>query len=820
MANRIPLSATLRLATGVAFMGVTIVLISNSLGMGRNERLDIAQARSALGQAMVMFAANDLGRGDLPALQQRFDKLVLGSHELVSVGLRKHDQLVVSTKNHAENWWRKGGDEGQMSLEVDAGNDDVATLELCFQQRHHGWFGQNLGGRLRQFAFVIALGILLCAFYLKEMAEFLAPSSVIPDRVRSALNTFAEGLLVLDRHRRIVLANRTFAKTLGLSSEQLQGKLVDELPWELIDGECPWRDAFEQGRPRTGRMVKLRAREDQCISYMTNASPIYSDRGRLQGILASFDDVTLHEKRKQELERTLRILEASREKIRQQNIELRILATRDPLTGCSNRRYFFELAEQAMENCRDQGLPFAVMMVDVDHFKALNDKYGHTVGDKVLGRVGAKLLEFESDEIKCCRYGGEEFCVALENHDDEKARHFAEQVRVALEAISVEGTSITGSLGVAIAKAGESGFQDLLDEADQSMYIAKRRGRNRVVCRWEVGGRELNMSVSAADSRRVKKDQSSGIPFHAVTALVSALSYRDAATARHSRRVADLVVILGRKLMTPHELYVLEISALLHDIGKIGTPDALLLKPGALDAEERNVMSYNDEIGLEIIRSTFENQQLLDIIASYRAWFGGHPQLQTMPSGGDIPLGARILSICDAYDSMRDDRAYQKGVSLVDACSELRRCAGAQFDPALVEMLVELLETEDNRNSDLTWFDRMTLPNLDKPSALRIGVLVESLTQSLESEDAVQLRVSGEDLFTVAAELRLHDIAAMASELLQQIDDGEEAEIQRVAGSLLDLCRMTQRAYLTVDEEARRQREKHAQKQFSKEFVE
>ena len=804
------------MATGLAFLGVTIVLISYSLGMGGGDRLELKHARSALGHALALRAADDLARGDLPALQQRFDRLVHGSRDLLSVGLRGHDQLVASTSQHAENW-RFERNEGRVSFEIDTGDGSVATLELCFQPVHHGWFG--LGGRFRQFAFVVSLGILLCAFYLKEMAEFLAPSKVIPDRVKSALNTFAEGLLVLDRSRRIVLANRTFAKTLGLSSEELQGQLVDDLPWELVAGECPWQDAMEQGRPRTGRMIKLRGGQGQSISYMANASPIYSDRGRLQGVLASFDDVTLHEKRKQKLERTLRILGASREKIRQQNVELRILATRDPLTGCSNRRHFFEQADKAIERCREKKKPFAVVMVDVDHFKALNDKYGHMVGDNVLARVGATLLDFENKDAKCCRYGGEEFCIALENYDSEQARQLAERIRIAIETISVQGASITGSLGVAAAK-DSTGVQDLLDEADQAMYVAKRRGRNRVVCRWEVIGPELNMSASAADKSRVQKDKTSGIPFHGVTALVSALSYRDAATARHSRRVADLVVTLGRKLMSPHELYILEISALLHDIGKIGAPDSILLKPGALDPEERSVMSYNDEIGLEIVRSTFENQQLLDIIASYRAWFGGHPLLPAMPSGGDIPLGARILSICDAYDSMRDDRSYQKGISLSDACSELRRCAGEQFDPALVELFVELLETEDNRNSELTWFDRMTLPNLDKPSALRIGVLVESLTQSLEGRDIEQLRLSGEDLFSVAAELRLHDIASMASDLLQRIDDGEEAGIQEVAASLLDLCRMTQRAYLTVNEEARLQREKHAQKQFSKEPIE
>jgi HD-GYP domain-containing protein (c-di-GMP phosphodiesterase class II) len=238
--------------------------------------------------------------------------------------------------------------------------------------------------------------------------------------------------------------------------------------------------------------------------------------------------------------------------------------------------------------------------------------------------------------------------------------------------------------------------------------------------------------ASESDEAAATEEHQSTIPYHAVTALVSALAYRDPSTADHSRRVADLCVATARRLMPTSQSYVLEIAALLHDIGKIGVPDSILLKPGKLSEEEWHLMNSHERIGEEIVQSTFSNSQLAEVIRTYRAWFGGNSQHPQLPTGDDIPLSARILAIADAYDSMTNRTSYRDPLSPEKAFVELRRCAVRQFDPELVERFIDAVS---NHGGGREASASKASSEASKAAALSFGTQIERLAEVLEHQD-------------------------------------------------------------------------------------
>ena len=299
----------------------------------------------------------------------------------------------------------------------------------------------------------------------------------------------------------------------------------------------------------------------------------------------------------------LSLLRNSRDEIKRKNKELEILATQDALTGCLNRLTFFETFDSLWVESKALGTPLACLMIDIDHFKSVNDRYGHHAGDEVLRQVSTVIREIHKDKGIVCRYGGEEFCVLLPQFELDQAIAEGEKTRAAISEIRLLDPAdlrLTGSIGVSELRFDPTDPQTLVNQADACLYVAKREGRNRVIA-YNKG-----METRAAGGVEGGGHERFDIPYQAVTALVTALSYRDANTAEHSRRVADLWPRVADGLLNPAQTYVLEIAALLHDIGKVGVPDEILLKPGPLTKDEWELMGRHDRIGAEIIASAFD----------------------------------------------------------------------------------------------------------------------------------------------------------------------------------------------------------------------
>ncbi len=418
--------------------------------------------------------------------------------------------------------------------------------------------------------------------------------------------------------------------------------------------------------------------------------------GSCHGVLASFDDVTEIEQRNTALQQMLGRLAESRDKIRQQNKELHQLATRDPLTQCLNRRAYFEVFENHFATAARYDNAIACILADIDHFKSINDQHGHAVGDDVLKAVASALSEQLRESDSLCRYGGEEFCVLLPRQDIGQGMVVAEHLRAAVERLEVGGLSVTASFGVSSNVLGAADPQQLIQQADEALYAAKRNGRNQV-CRWDQMPAEVEQQelVLTRTAKAVQMEDDLPIPFNSVKALFSVLSLRDGNTAQHCRRVADLCVAAAREVMNSNDIYVLEVAALLHEVGKIGLPDSILRKRGGLTPPEAELVRLYHRVGVELVKSTLASKHLVLTLEQSVSPFHRSASSQGCPVS---PLGARILRIADAYDQMVFPGSQETAMSQDEAVDELRRRGGDDFDPGLVERFIRsLVENDRNR---------------------------------------------------------------------------------------------------------------------------
>lgn len=789
-------------------MLASLLLFGNLVGLFPDARTMKLRGRTQLSEAIALSFASQATQADEATVHRILTAVCQRNPDLVSIGVRRATgDLLTATEEHESHWNpRPDGKATLTSVSVPLGSKSGqwGTVEFAYKP-----LSESAVAVLAGLPPIAITGcICLCSFcifgvYLRFALRALNPSKVIPKRVNEALNTLAEGLLVLDKDERIVLANDSFASASGIDSKDLLGRKVSELPWQARDeNDSPWSRSLAEGSSETGVLLELERDEVEGRTYSVNSVPILDDKGNRRGVLASFEDVTEMERKNEQMSRMLDKLRKSAKQVNRQNRELERLATRDPLTNCLNRRAFFEQADQTLRASERYDYPISCMMLDVDHFKSVNDHHGHAMGDEVLQHVGLTLLKESRESDLVCRYGGEEFGVLMPHVDIEGAEVFAERLRVAVAALEFEGLSVTASFGVTDRSFGATDIQAMLDQADQSLYAAKKTGRNRVT-RFDTLD---SLSIPEGDDQNARGDQSSSeqeaapveeqvaIPYRAVTALLAALAFRDRATAEHSRRVAELSVMLSEDLVSRRCCYVIEMAALLHDIGKVGVPDSILLKPGRLTKEEWKIMEKHDQIGSEIVRSSFASRELSTIIESHHLFYAGTPRNADAAKEMEIPLGARILTIADAYDAMTSDRVYSKGRPREEAFAELRRCAGTQFDPELVELFIRKLSMREA-------YERK--PNgVSKQAALGIGLQIERLVSALDDRDLKRLKHLNAELNYIAAEHDIHEVVAKSDDLASKLDMEREdlIDILCTAGELLELCRRTQDSFLDGSE--------------------
>jgi diguanylate cyclase (GGDEF)-like protein/putative nucleotidyltransferase with HDIG domain len=365
-------------------------------------------------------------------------------------------------------------------------------------------------------------------------------------------------------------------------------------------------------------------------------------------------------------------------------------ANRDHLTGCLNRRGFEPAFELELERARRSGAPAALVVCDLDHFKELNDKHGHPFGDQVLVAVARVLADGKRKIDTLVRLGGEEFGLLLPGTDSEGAFIVAERARRATrDAVAdLAGVDLTASFGVASFPHDGHTSATLLSAADQALYAAKQLGRDRVV----VFKPELTVSVLSLTSHGDPTDQSR---LATILMLAEAVDLRDVGTAEHSLTVGRYARLIAEELgLAAEHVDRIAMAGVLHDVGKVAIPDAILRKPGPLSLEEQLEMRRHCELGERMLRGA-----QLDEIAN---WVGAHherPDGTGYPLGlieGEIPLESSILAVADAYEAMIADRAYRRGLGHAVARKQLLDGRGTQFDADLVDLFLSALDASRN----------------------------------------------------------------------------------------------------------------------------
>jgi diguanylate cyclase (GGDEF)-like protein/putative nucleotidyltransferase with HDIG domain len=362
-----------------------------------------------------------------------------------------------------------------------------------------------------------------------------------------------------------------------------------------------------------------------------------------------------------------------------QNLEAHLLdlADRDPLTGLWNRRRFEQDLAHQLDRCRRYDERAALVLMDVDGFKQVNDVLGHLAGDEVLCALGDALPSRLRATDRAARLGGDEFAVLLIDVDGDEVQTIAAELSAELSAAAAvvqQRVLLPVSVGTALLERCSGGVNEALEAADRAMYAAKQV-------------RDGRPSVSAAMPPAVEATAEMA----SLRALLAAVNARDSYTAMHSREVVTLArAVCGRLGLDEAQTSEVEHIALLHDLGKIAIPDAILRKPGPLTSHEQTLMRQHPVVGAQILASMPELAHLAPAVrAEHERWDGGgYPDGL---AGEEIPIASRIALVCDAYHAMTSNRPYRRAMSASAARDEIRREAGAQFCPHASAALLDVL---------------------------------------------------------------------------------------------------------------------------------
>ncbi|MFZ5645155.1 MAG: PAS domain S-box protein [Bacillota bacterium] len=450
-----------------------------------------------------------------------------------------------------------------------------------------------------------------------------------------------EAIAMLDGSGGIINVNSSFEGLFQYSVNEIKGQPVNNVivPEDLLEEACVWFENIIEGQVLKKETLRKR-RDGSLVNVSLIGFPVfYNDRH--VGIFAIYSDIT---------------------KRRQAEEQMKFLSLHDPLTGLYNRAYFEEEMRRIQAGRYSQ---ISIILCDIDGLKFVNDTLGNGAGDELLTSVAGIIRDSFRDGDIIARIGGDEFGILLPSGDCELVKRASTRIIKAVERYNGNNPKIPLSLSVGSATSdGPVNIVELFKEADNNMYREK-----------------LHRSQSARSS--------------IVQALMKALEARDFITEGHADRLQDLVVRLATAVGLPNsKITDLRLLARFHDIGKVGIPDRILLKPGPLTFEEFAEMKKHTEIGHRIAETAHELAPISDWILKHHEWWNG----EGYPLGlnrEEIPLECRILSIVDSYDAMTSDRPYRKAMKHSEAVEELKKCAGTQLDPHLVPVFLKVVDVDE-----------------------------------------------------------------------------------------------------------------------------
>jgi diguanylate cyclase (GGDEF)-like protein/PAS domain S-box-containing protein len=511
------ISPTIKITAGLVLLTIGIVLFGHLIDFPPDEKQTTLKARKQFCESLAVQLSSVALKNDIEILRTTLESVVERNDDVLSAALVSNGGLSLVAGDHEAHW--AGGLDMDISSPTHVRAPIIAnqlrwgTLKVGFLplEKESRLSLGALGGLL---LFVALMGFVLYLIFIKGTLRELDPKAVIPERVRSAFNALSEGLIILDEKNQIILANDSFTEKTNIDEDALIGMRADELVWKKREKGVktdvfPWCSSMQNMERKTGIPMHLLLKNNAELTFSVNTAPIFDAKGKPRGVLATFDDMTDLEKKHRELQSTLEKLRTSEKALQVKTVELELLATRDSLTGCYNRRAFFKKYDVLFESAvkRKTGLVF--MMIDIDHFKVINDQYGHGNGDKVIKLVAETLIVNSRPEDVVGRYGGEEFSLIMPHGDLAQAIVLAERLRNEIQLrgydLFTDKRTVTVSIGLALLTDEMNDRMLLINNADDALYSAKEQGRNRVIS-WNPELTGFERSLEKAKSEDIERE--------------------------------------------------------------------------------------------------------------------------------------------------------------------------------------------------------------------------------------------------------------------------------------------------------------------------
>ena len=381
-----------------------------------------------------------------------------------------------------------------------------------------------------------------------------------------------------------------------------------------------------------------------------------------------------------------RPVEQMKRRLADERKQFEALAHEDPLTGMPNKRAFDDRLDAELSRAAREYYPVAVVVLDLDRFKQINDTWGHAVGDEALTKLSKHInAELRAGDI-AGRMGGDEFTLALVRADSQSAERVLKRLRDALAAVTVgpAGERLNFSAGIAEFPRHARNVKDLLQCADAALYWGKTEGRGRsMIYRPERGD-----AVAPDKSGEAVRQRSL---LSTLTALAKAVDSKSRWTAGHSERVAMYAVAIANSFaLSEDRVNSIRQAALLHDVGKIGIRDTILVKEDPLNLEELDELQRHSELGRAMLAGAGLPELARWVFHLHERFDGdGYPYGL---AGREIPMESRILHAADALDAMTRPSAYRRHRPLREALAELNYCSGTRLDPEIAGRLLDLIE--------------------------------------------------------------------------------------------------------------------------------